>query len=84
MTSCHCSRGHLVERCVAGDACVSDNHVDRAKVSFDLSDTGGAFFIAANVPLVRLDAGLGSEGGSFLFVASKGRGDLVSFSFQRF
>ncbi len=73
---------HLVERRVAGDASVGDNHVDRAQIRLNLGDARGRFVIIADVPFVGLDTGFGGEGGGSFVVAGIGGGDVVSVCFQ--
>jgi hypothetical protein len=52
MTAFHCSRRHLVEHRVAGDAGIVDQHVDRAEIGLDLLDAGGAGVVVGDRPLV--------------------------------
>ncbi len=69
---------HLVKHCVAGDAGVVDDDVDRTEGLGDLSDALGALVVVADVPLVDRDAGLDLKllGGSV--VAGIVRGDAVA------
>jgi hypothetical protein len=50
ITAFHCSRRHLVERAVAGDAGIVDQHIDRAEVGLDLLDALGAGVERTDVP----------------------------------
>ena len=47
-------RRHLVKRCIAGDAGVVDQDVDRAKIGLDLRDACGACLIIANGPFAKV------------------------------
>ncbi len=50
-----------MERRIARDAGIVDQHVDRTEVGLDLLDAGGAGVERTDVPFVDGDAGLGFE-----------------------
>ncbi len=67
-----------MEWCVAGDTCVIDENLNRAKVAFDLRDTSGTGLIVGNVPFVGLDACFSSEGRSLFIITSIGGSDFIA------
>ena len=71
-----------MERRVARDAGVVDQHLDRAEVGFDLLQARRACVVGSNVPLVDGDAGLGLELVRRLVVAGIACRDLVACGFQ--
>ena len=72
-----------MERAVAGDAGIVDQHIDRAEVGLDLLDAGGAGVERTDVPFVDGDAGLGLEFFRRRIVAGVTSRDLVAGRFQR-
>jgi hypothetical protein len=72
---------HAMQRRVAGNAGVVDQHVDGAEVGLDLLEARRAGVERRHVPLVGIDASLGLELLRRLVVARVIRRDLISGSF---
>ena len=68
---------HPVQRAVAGNPGVVDQHVDGAVIVHDLGHTGFAGFEIADIDLVNRDAGLRAEGGGGVVIAGVERRDAV-------
>ena len=76
-------RRHAVERRVAGDAGIVDQHLDRPEIGLDLLQARRRRRRRTNVPFVDRDAGLGLEFLRRLIVAAVIGGNLVAGRLQR-
>src|SRR5262249_23962459 len=73
-----------MELCVARDALIVDQYVDRAEIGLDLIHAGGARFERGHIPFVAGDASFGLEFLRRLVLAAVIRRNLVASGLERF